>query len=50
MDTKWFWIALIVLYAMLGITFIVKENGKDQCRIAAIQRGLNASDINEICK
>lgn len=50
MEAKWFAIVMIVLFGGMFVGLGVDTYQRQQCRIAAIQAGMPAEQIEKVCK
>jgi hypothetical protein len=49
-DTKWFVILMIVFISMPLLAFALRDYRLGQCRIEAIQAGMDVEKIAKVCK
>ena len=47
---KWAFIAMAVIFGSIAVGDGVEKYQLNQCRIAAVQAGMNADDIVKACK
>ena len=49
-ETKWLCIAMCVVFGGLFLGMAIDSYNDNQCKIAAVQRGMTADDIVKLCK
>jgi hypothetical protein len=47
---KWIGLIFVAMFVSLGVSEAVDRYSKGQCRVAAIQRGMAAAEIEQACK
>ena len=47
---KWLYIVIVVLFLGVDVQGVVDSYMKNECRIAAINRGITLDDIAKVCK
>ena len=50
MEFKWFMIAVMVIVGAMGTGIVIEKYTQGVCRVAAINKGMSAEDIANICK
>jgi hypothetical protein len=47
---KWFWVGLVVWFIILTGSLIVHDMIENQCKVAAINKGMTATEVATACK
>ena len=47
---KWFWVGAIVWFTILTGSLIVHDMIENQCKVAAINKGMTATEVATACK
>ena len=47
---KWFWIGLMIWFIFVFSSFALHDMNENQCKVAAINKGMTASEVATACK
>jgi hypothetical protein len=47
---KWFWIGLVIWFTLLSVGMVINDLAENQCKVAAINKGMTATEVVVACK